>query len=204
VDQFFSYLQSLHPLAICGVVFFVAFLENLFPPAPSDMVIVFGGYLVGLGTVGFPETLLLATAGSTIGFMTMYKVGNWIGAHWIETGKLKFIPVPTVKRVEAWFVRYGFWVIVVNRFLAGTRAAVAFVAGMSGLDFRKTSLLSGVSALLWNAILVTAGYYLGANWSAIAVYMRAYGRIVTIIALGVALLIVIGYLLTRKKGTKAQ
>ena len=197
--DFLHQLQSLDPLVIYLCIFGIAFIENIFPPSPSDMVLVFGGSLVGLGVVGYTGSLLCATAGSTLGFMTMYKIGDWFGVHILESGKISFLPVESVKKAEAWFLKYGYWIIVANRFLAGTRAVVSFFAGMSELSFAKTTLLSFVSALLWNAILITAGYYLGHNWEHIQEYVETYSTIVTAIVAVVVLIFVARYFLKKRK-----
>ena len=197
--QFLHQLQLLDPLLICFLVFAVAFIENIFPPAPSDMIIVFAGSLVGLGIVGLPESLLFATAGSTLGFIVMYKIGDWFGVHILESGRFSFIPVQSVKKAEAWFLKYGYWLIVANRFLAGTRAVVSFFAGMSELSLGKTTVLCFVSALLWNAILITAGYYLGQNWGRIGFYLVAYSRVVTAVVIAIALLVVAKCVLKKRK-----
>jgi membrane protein DedA with SNARE-associated domain len=190
VEDIVTFLQTLDPLLIYLVVFGIAYVENVFPPSPSDLVVVFAGSLVALGAVGFFPVVLLTTIGSTLGFVTMYKIGDWFGDRILEKGKIKFIPVEAVKRVEEWFQRYGYWVIVVNRFLAGTRAVVSFFAGMSGLDLPRTVLLSFFSALVWNLILVTAGWYLGQNWERIGFYLSTYSQIVT----GIVILLVLVWL----------
>ncbi len=79
MQDFFQYLNSIDPLVVYGLVLGFAFVENLFPPSPSDMMIIAAGSLVGIGKLDFVATLLVATAGSTIGFVMMYKVGDWFG-----------------------------------------------------------------------------------------------------------------------------
>jgi membrane protein DedA with SNARE-associated domain len=203
VEHFLTTLQQLNPLLILAVVFAVAFIENLFPPFPSDLIVVFAGSLVGIGDTGIVETILMATAGSTLGFVTMYKIGMWIGDRYLETGRIPFIPVTAVRKVESWFARYGYWMIVANRFLAGTRAVVSFVAGMSELDLRTTTALSFVSALIWNSILVVVGYSLGSNWRQIGTYLGAYGRVMTtiIVVIAVAWILIV---LIRKRSARQE
>ncbi len=179
MESFLHYLQTLNPLLIYAVLFLIAFLENIFPPSPSDMVVVFGGSLAGLGIIGFLPALLWSTAGSVAGFLTMFKVGEWFGAHIIERYRPKFLPLEAIHKVEGWFARYGYAIIIANRFLAGTRAVVSFFAGMSELKTIRTTLLSAVSALAWNAVLVGGGYALGQNWTAIGFYLSAYSQFVT-------------------------
>ena len=138
----------------------------------------------GAGRVGIVETLLWATAGSTAGFIAMYKIGEWFGVKILEQGKFRFIPADSVRRVDAWFRRYGLWLIIANRFLAGTRAVVSFFAGMAELRLAPTVLLCALSALAWNAVLITGGYYLGNNWRLIGTYLSAYSE-------GVAFLLIL-------------
>ncbi len=179
METIVSYLQQLNPVWVYAAIFFIAYIENIFPPSPSDIMLVAGGYLVGIGHIGFIPTLLIATLGATTGFMTMYQIGDWFGLSIIEKNKIKFIPIEAVHKVEEWFRKYGYWLIVVNRFLSGTRAVVAFFAGMSEVKFIPTAILCFVSALAWNWILVYAGTLLGENWEAIGFYLSTYSQIVT-------------------------
>ncbi len=199
MESLINTLQLLDPLLILILLFAIAFVENLFPPAPSDVMIVLGGALVGIGRVGFVETLLFATAGSIAGFMLMYKIGDWFGDHILERGKISFIKVSTLHKVEEWFRKHGYWVIVLNRFLAGTRAVVSFFAGMSEMKFPVTLALCAVSALAWNSILVGAGYLLGNNWQKIEVYLSTYSQVVAGIVVLVAIGLTVRYLARRKQ-----
>lgn len=201
VQEIADYLVSLNPLWIYLVLISVCYVENIFPPFPSDVMVVAVGSLLAAGRVQFPIGLLVATAGSTLGFMTMYKIGDWFGDRILETGRIKFIPVESVHKVESWFRVYGYWIIVANRFLAGTRAVVSFFAGMSELSLSRTTVLSFFSALLWNAILLEAGKALGDNWSHISVYLEAYSKGVTsLLLLGV--LALVGHYLYRRRRSK--
>jgi len=198
VDNLILQLQGLDPLLVYLLVFGFALLENLFPPSPSDIMIVAGGSLIGgAGQVSFLPTLLCATLGSTVGFVIAYKIGEWFGRKIIESGKIRFIPVEGIKKVEDWFARYGYWVVVGNRFLTGTRAVVSFFAGMTRLRFGLTTALCAVSALLWNTVLVTSGYMLGQNWQRIGFYLNTYSQIVTAIVVIAVAIVVARYLQAR-------
>jgi membrane protein DedA with SNARE-associated domain len=203
VEEFVGTLQALSPALILTVVFLIALIENIFPPSPSDVVIVFAGSLVGIGRVGYAETLLLATAGSTIGFMLMYKIGDWFGVRILEQGKIKFIPRESVRKVDDWFRKHGYWIIVANRFLSGTRAVVSFFAGMAELDLLRTTALCFVSALAWNAILVTGGFYLGNNWQLIGTYLSTYSQIMTGLLVVVSVGLIARYFFKKRIGKKA-
>ncbi|MBI4535461.1 MAG: DedA family protein [Ignavibacteriae bacterium] len=183
MESIILYLQTVNPLLIYCVVFAIAYIENVFPPSPSDLVIVFAGSLIAVDRINFAETVLVSTGGSTLGFLTMYKIGDWFGDRILEQGKVKFIPASSVHKVEEWFAKYGYAIIIANRFLAGTRAVVSFFAGMSELKLMKTTVLCSLSALTWNVILLSVGYYLGENLDLVDYYLKRYSEIVTALIL---------------------
>ncbi|MEX0602581.1 MAG: DedA family protein [Bacteroidota bacterium] len=199
MEDFVTSLLNLNPLWVYLAIIGIAYIENILPPFPSDVIVVAAGSLVGLGTIDFFLALVLATVGSTTGFLTMYKIGSWFGHRIVETGKIRFLPLEGIHRVEAWFRRYGYWVIVGNRFLAGTRAVVSFFAGMSDLNLWKTVLLSAVSALAWNGILLLAGSTVGRNWREIVEYLETYSRVMTVIVLAAIAVAILFFALKQKK-----
>lgn len=192
METIITYLFHLDPVWVYVSIFLIAYIENIFPPSPSDVMIVAGGYLIGIGHIDFISALIISTIGSTTGFMTMYKIGDWFGLKIIETGKIKYLPLESVHKVESWFRHYGYWLIVINRFLSGTRAVVGFFAGMAEVRFIPTAILCFISAMVWNGILLYAGTLVGANWEAIGSYLTTYSQVVTlliIIGVGVGILL---------------
>jgi membrane protein DedA with SNARE-associated domain len=198
LEHFIDALISLNPIWIYFVTVAIAYIENIFPPFPSDVILVAAGYLCASGRVDFWIILLVSTFGSTAGFASMYKIGSWFGLKVVEAQKFKFLQLDKIHKVEAWFKHYGYIIVVVNRFLAGTRAVIAFFTGISNLPFWKTTVLACISSLIWNAILLFSGKTLGANWRAISGYLETYGKIMIIITCGI-LLIVFAYGYFRKR-----
>ncbi|MBW7887056.1 MAG: DedA family protein [Bacteroidetes bacterium] len=162
-------------------------------------MIVAGGYLIGIEHIDFTSALLIATLGSTAGFMTMYKIGDWFGLRIIETQKIKFLPLDSIHKVEKWFRHYGYWLIIINRFLSGTRAVVGFFAGMAEVKFIPTAILCFFSALLWNGILFYSGTLLGKNWNLIENYISTYSKIVTVIVITIISLLALLWLKKRNE-----
>ena len=200
MEQFINTLISLNPLWIYFVAAAIAYIENIFPPFPSDIILVAAGYLCAAGRVDFWIVLVVSTLGSAAGFVTMYKIGSWFGLKVLEAKRFKFLQLDKIHKVEAWFKKYGYLVVIVNRFLAGTRAVIAFFAGISNLSFWKTIVLAFISSLVWNAILLFAGKSLGSNWRAITPYLETYGQIVLIISVVIILILLsFGYIRNRKQ-----
>jgi len=195
-------LEQLSPVWVYCTLFLLAYVENLFPPSPSDIAIVFGGTLIAVGRINFIGAIFFTTMGSTLGFVSMYMIGRWFGNHILKTGKLKFIPASGVRKVELWFQKWGVWVIVANRFLSGTRAVVSFFAGMSGLQLSVTVPLCAVSALVWNGLLLYSGYLLGQHWQIIGQYLATYSKIITSVLVAGLVVWIVVLMLKKRMNTR--
>jgi len=201
LEDIVQYLTHVDPASVYVAIFAVAFIENIFPPFPSDVLAVFAGSLVALGQGNAVLACILGTGGSTLGFLAMYYIGWQFGDRILEKGRIPFIPVELVEKVERWFRKYGYWVIAANRFMAGTRAVVSFFAGMSGMNVVKTAILSAISSALWYSILIYAGFVLGDNWREIGDYLQTYSLVVTAVITVLILLILVRQIVkTRKAG----
>jgi len=180
IEHILDFISQLTPFWIYVVLFFFSFIENVFPPSPSDLIVVVGGSLIGTEVLHFVPTLLITSAGSVIGFMTLFYLGTQLDRKVIQAGKIKFISVEGLTKVESWFKRWGYWVILGNRFLPGTRSIISFFAGLSELDSKRTCLLAVVSALLWNTGIIYLGILFGHNIELIDRYLATYSNIVWI------------------------
>jgi membrane protein DedA with SNARE-associated domain len=204
VEEIITFLRSVDPIFIYIAVFGIAFIENIFPPFPSDVIVAFSGALSVVASLSLPIVIVCAVAGSTSGFIVMYFIGKFAGDKILEKGKIKFISKEAVFTVERWFQKYGYWLIIANRFLAGTRAIISFFAGMSELDLKRTAILSAISALVWNLILIFVGFYVGHNLSKISEYISTYNKVVFGILILVALIYLIKILMKRNAKNRKQ
>ena len=198
-ETILSQFSDFTPFWIYITIFFFAYLENLFPPSPSDLIVVIGGSLVGTGSLHLVPTFLFATAGSLLGFLSAFLIGWQFDKKVLHSGKLKFINIASVEKVERAFTKYGYFLIVANRFMPGTRAVISFFAGMSRLNVNKTTILCFISAVLWNAILIYLGIAFGHNVDVIDGHLKTYSNIVLIITGIVILFFVLKYFITKRK-----
>jgi len=198
-EDILNNISSFTPFWIYVTLFLFAFVENVFPPSPSDLVVVIGGSLVSTGVISFIPALLLTTIGSIVGFMILFYFGSTVDRKVVHSGKYKYIPVDAIEKVELWFKKYGYYVIVANRFLPGTRSVISFFAGMSMMNVKKTILLAAISAFVWNAIIIYLGYFFGNNVSVVDKYLSTYSNIAIAITVVVVIILVIKFYLSRKK-----
>jgi membrane protein DedA with SNARE-associated domain len=199
IEELLARISGLTPILIYILLFTFAYVENLFPPSPSDMVIVIGGSLIGTGYLSFVPALVFSTGGSTAGFLTAFAIGWQLDKKLLHSGKLKFITVEAVERVENAFRKFGYYLIVANRFLPGTRAVISFFGGMSRLNVHKTLILSALSSLLWNIVLLYLGIMFGKNVGVVDKYLKTYSNIVVAVSVAVVVFFVVRYFINKKK-----
>lgn len=198
IEDVFSYLSQLEPFWIYVVLFFFSFIENTFPPAPSDVVVIVGAALIGSTSLDFLSILLLTTFGSAAGFILMYLAGRFFGERILRKGKLKFVTPRALNRLDRWFARYGYWLIVGNRFLIGARSAISFFSGVHRLRLGRTFICASLSALLWNLAIIYLGMTLGKKVDLIDRLLTRYNWIVLTIIVAAVAVVVIRYLIRFK------
>lgn len=182
INQIVDWVFTLSPFKIYLIFTVVAYIENIIPPMPGDVLVAFGGYLAAEQVVGFVPLLMITTVASVFGFMSMY----WIGAQFgyrIEAQRSDFwlmrvVDIKYFDRVKRWMQRWGQGVIVTNRFLAGTRSVISLVSGITKTKVSTTILSSTVSSIVWNFALLGFGWVVNENWQIIGHYLNIYGRIV--------------------------
>lgn len=200
-EDILSQISTFPPIWIYITLFFFAFIENVFPPSPSDVLLVVGGSLVGTDAISFIVALTFATVGSITGFMLMFYIGSTIDRRVVESGKYKFVPVDAIHKVEIWFRKYGYFVIVANRFMPGTRAVISFFAGISNLDPKRTLSLCLVSALAWNIIMLYLGFVFGDNVQVVDEYLTTYTNIVIAVTSAVILIFIVRLFFRKRKSS---
>ena len=175
LEAFFDSLQG-----VWGYVFLLisAFIENIFPPLPGDMFVVLGAFLVSRGQLYFVPAYLAATTGSVTGFMLLFWIGRRWGRKLFFKRSDKIFSEAHLDQIEKMMDRYGYKVVVFNRFLSGFRSVVSLGAGIANMDPIKVLVLSLLSCFLWNGLIMGMGVWIGENW---ALILRHYQTAVFII-----------------------
>jgi membrane protein DedA with SNARE-associated domain len=193
VDLFYVYL----------IMVTFALTENLFPPSPSDVIVIVAASLLAKMHQPLIPALVAASFASSLGFMMMYALGKKLGLKIVRSHKLKFIKESDLDKANKWFNRYGYKLILVNRFLPGTRSIVSFFSGLHNLNVLKTFVSATISAFLWNVFIFWLGYILGANVKLIDYYLNTYTTIGLLIT-AVFILFFIGKHYYRKRKLKGN
>lgn len=178
-------------------VFALIFIENVFPPIPSEVILLFGGFFVGTGALGFFPTVLAATAGSVAGAFILYGIGKLVPAEKIyasaERGwmrKLGF-KLQEITMVVEKFEEKGKILVLFGRCVPIIRSLISIPAGMVKMHLFSFTVLTALGSFLWNCILTFAGLKAGENWHSILKYLDYYKYVIAAILVVAGILILI-------------
>ncbi|MEI6639575.1 MAG: DedA family protein, partial [Chlorobium sp.] len=193
VESAIAWLQYADPYAVYLFLFLIAFLENVIPPIPGDVPIAFIGYLIYEHSgITFVSALLWATLGSTAGFMLVYGLSISLGLklyaegenavqHRLSKSVHRFFPPSDMELLRQKFAAHGYLAVLANRFLFGSRAVISVMAGLMHLKAFFVFLAALTSSVVWNALLLSGGFFFGSKWQDIGEYVALYTLPVSIV-----------------------
>jgi membrane protein DedA with SNARE-associated domain len=170
-----------------GILFVSAAVEYLFPPFPGDTVTLFGAFLASQAGWNVPLVFIAVTGGSVAGAAVDYGIGWRLGRRPVaELQGRRRAARERVAPILAQFARHGAIYVAINRFLPGVRAFFFVAAGMARLPLWQVLVWGGVSAAVWNGLLIGVGFALGQSWERLRGLLETY----TVFAWVAAILIV--------------
>ena len=146
-------------------IFLAMLVEGIFTPIPSELIMPFAGYVAYTGELNFFLVILVGSLGAVIGSSIAYTLALWLGRPLVDRFGVFFgLDEGKMVSAERWFKRWGVWGIFIGHSLPGIRSVISFPAGLSKMDLKKFFIFTFTGAMVWNTVLVTAGYLLGEEW----------------------------------------
>ncbi|MEV5684856.1 MULTISPECIES: DedA family protein [unclassified Streptomyces] len=175
-------------------------LENLFPPLPSEIILPLTGFAASQGVLSLASALFWTTLGSVVGAVVLYGIGRVFGRERMRRfwAKLPLVKVSDLERTEQWFARHGTKAVLLGRMVPVFRSLISVPAGVERMPLPTFVALTTAGSLLWNTVLVMAGYWLGDQWDLVETYVGVLSKVV----LALVLLAVVGYVAVRVRGRK--
>jgi membrane protein DedA with SNARE-associated domain len=155
-------------IGLAGVALLVA-LESVFPPIPSELVLLLTGFNVNEGRFSLVGAIVLATIGSVVGALLLYGFGAWISEDRLErflatVGRFIGLTRGDIDRGFRWFERHGPWVVFFGRLIPLVRSVVSIPAGADRMPIIRFTTLTAAGSLIWNTIWIVVGRQLGDQW----------------------------------------
>ncbi|EOW1566549.1 DedA family protein [Listeria monocytogenes] len=175
-------------------IFVLIMVENLFPPIPSEIILTFGGFMTTVTSLNVVMVIIVATLGSVVGAILLYKVASYFGKERLTKIVLKYgrilrLKESDIERAENFFLKYGSWAVFLCRMIPLIRSLISIPAGMTKMKMSKFLILTTAGSLLWNTVLIGLGAMLGESWSEIVVFMDSFSTIIYSI---IAILVMVG------------
>ncbi|MFM5917289.1 MAG: DedA family protein [Novosphingobium sp.] len=165
------------------------FIENVFPPIPSELIMGAGGISVARGTMLFWPLLVAGTVGSTLGNYIWFLIGDRWGYQRLQPfvhrwGRWLTLRWSDVESAQGFFHRHGQWVVFAMRFSPFLRTLISLPAGLSHMKHWKFLAFTFAGAAVWNTLLIYGGKWLAAYFD--AMHEVASGVIIGLAALAIA------------------
>jgi membrane protein DedA with SNARE-associated domain len=167
------------------------FLETVFPPVPSEVIMTVAGVSVARGHMTFTGVVASGTAGAMLGNYLWFwlaikfgpdrlhrfadRYGRWLTLSWKE-----------IERGDELFRTHGSIIVLFSRMLPTFRSLISIPAGVFGMSHRRFLVFSTIGTAGWSAALASAGYVLGSQFAEIE-------KILGPLSTAIIALIVLGY-----------
>ncbi|MEV7189240.1 DedA family protein [Kitasatospora sp. NPDC093102] len=173
-------------------------LENLFPPLPSEVILPLTGFAAGQGVISLASALTWTTLGSVAGAVVLYWLGSLFGRERMHAiwARLPLVKASDLERTEAWFARHGTKAVLLGRMVPIFRSLISVPAGVERMPLPAFVMLTTIGSLVWNSVLVMAGFLLGDRWDVVETYVGLLSKAVLVLVV----VAVAGYVAMRWRG----
>jgi membrane protein DedA with SNARE-associated domain len=194
--------DTIYSLGYLGIGFLM-FLENLFPPIPSELIMPLGGFVVAQGKMNFFLVVLAGVVGTILGALPWYYAGKILGEERLKKfcdryGRWLGISGEDISKSKTWFDNHGHKAVLLCRLVPGVRTLISIPAGLSNIHIVPFLVYSTIGTTLWVGLLTYAGFALGQNYKLVEQYLDPISKYV-LVGIILAFLGYVVFKLTRKK-----
>ena len=148
---------------------FLMFLETVFPPIPSEVIMPIAGMAAAEGKMSFGFVIASGTSGAMLGNIVWYLAARALGVDRLEPlirrhGRWVTMTWPEVERAQKWFRENGIFFVFLGRLVPTVRSLVSVPAGLLKMRFKTFFIASTIGTAGWTALLATAGYRMRQNY----------------------------------------
>jgi membrane protein DedA with SNARE-associated domain len=157
-----------------GIVLLM-FVENVFPPIPSEYIMPLAGFMVAEGKLSLAGIIVAGTFGSLLGALPLYYCGRKLGAARLKRfagrrGRWLAMSPDDIDRANEWFDRHGAKTVLLCRLVPGVRSLISIPAGINRMNLLSFLFFTTVGSAVWSSVLAYAGYLLGSNFHEVEEY----------------------------------
>ncbi len=164
---------------------FLMFLENLFPPIPSELIMPLAGFMVSKGEWNFGLAVFAGVVGTILGALPWYYAGKLVGESRLRQladkyGKWITISGKDIDKANDWFTRHGGMAVLLCRLVPGVRTIISLPAGINAMPLFPFLLYSTIGTTAWVLLLTGLGYLLGDHYDKVDEYLGPVSKLVAL------------------------
>ncbi len=197
-------INAMEQFGYIGVFLLIA-IENIFPPIPSEVILVFGGFMTTYTSLNIPIMIVAATLGSLLGAIVLYYIGKIFNKERLKRiisgkiGKVLRLKASDIEKADKWFDTKGNKTVFFCRFIPIVRSLISIPAGMSEMPMQKFLIYTILGSLIWNSVLIVVGSIVGDKWETIVGYLDNFSNIILIILVIIFVVAMYYWFVIRKK-----
>ena len=170
-----SVMRVISSTGYFGIVMFM-FVENVFPPIPSEVIMPLAGYMVAQGKLSFVGVIVAGTTGSVLGALPLYYLGRKMGEERLKEfadnhGRWLTLSRHDLEGAKRWFDRHGGAAVFFCRLVPGIRSLISIPAGIDRMNLASFLIYTAMGAAIWTALLAYLGHFLGSSFSKVGEYI---------------------------------
>jgi membrane protein DedA with SNARE-associated domain len=147
-------------------IFLLMFLETVFPPIPSEVIMPIAGVRAAQGPLTLWGVIASGAAGAMLGNLFWYALARVIGLKrfrpFIEKyGRWLTMDWGDVEKAERLFGRFGGTIVSLGRMLPTIRSVISIPAGLLNMRLKSFLIWSTIGTVAWTTVLASAGWGLG-------------------------------------------
>lgn len=167
-------------------IFLVLLFEMIGIPFPAETTLTISGMEWTKGVFALVPLLIFSVLGNIAGSSIAYAIGYYLGRPFIvRFGRKVGVTEERLQRAEDKFNQYQAVTVMGSKFIAGIRVLTPYLAGMNKMPFFLFSVYNAVSAVVWAAVFIVFGRYIGVAWVRVPFIHRYLWEIIVILVLAI-------------------
>ena len=198
-ELFFNFIQQFGYFAVGALIF----IENVFPPIPSELILPLSGFFTTSTSMRRPLVIVSATTGSVLGAYILYGIGYVLNRdrlmRFFETRPMRLLGFKgdDISKAIDWFDRRGQVSVLICRFVPIVRSLISIPAGVARMNIAKFTLYTLLGSAVWNTVLCSLGAAMGEAWEIVTQQAEWVSDIVKYIIIAIVVVAAVFWIVKR-------
>ncbi len=198
-ELFFDFIDQFGYFAVGALIF----IENVFPPIPSEVILPLSGFFTTSTDMVLPLVIISATAGSVLGAYILYGIGYVLSRErlmrFFDTRPMRLLGFKgtDISSAVDWFDRKGQITVLICRCIPVVRSLISIPAGTARMNPVKFTLFTLVGSAVWNTILCSLGAAAGSAWETVSEQAEWVSDVVKYVIIAAIVVIAIVWIVKR-------